>query len=56
MTDCYDYIDEASGRHSKIIADDVYDIMMANKVRPPLPPRHATYACISTARVHPPGS
>ena len=32
MTDCYDYIDEASGRHSKIIADDVYDIMMANKV------------------------
>jgi hypothetical protein len=38
MTDCYDYIDEASGRHSKIIADDVYDIMMANKVSPPLPP------------------
>ena len=32
VTDCYDFIDEASGRPSKLIADDVYEIIMANKV------------------------
>jgi ribonucleoside-diphosphate reductase alpha subunit len=31
MTDCYHYIDRASGRNSKLIADDVYDIIMKNK-------------------------
>ena len=37
VTDCYDFIDEASGRPSKLIADDVYGIIMANKVWPPKP-------------------
>ncbi|KAJ1485938.1 ribonucleotide reductase R1 subunit, partial [Baffinella frigidus] len=31
VTDCYDYVDEASGRPSKLIADDVYKIIMDNK-------------------------
>jgi len=31
MTDCYNYIDTASGRRCKTIADDVYEIIMANK-------------------------
>jgi hypothetical protein len=33
MTDCFDYVDVASGRRCKTIADDVYAIIMANKVR-----------------------
>ena len=40
VTDCYDFIDEASGRPSKLIADDVYGIIMANKVWPPKPSIH----------------
>ena len=31
MTDCYTYVDAASGRASKMIADDVYEIIMKNK-------------------------
>ena len=31
MTDCYTYVDAASGRASKTIADDVYEIIMKNK-------------------------
>ena len=31
MTDCYTYIDPSSGRKSQLIADDVYEIIMANK-------------------------
>eukprot|EP00960_Hanusia_phi_P028010 747154-Hanusia_phi.AAC.2 len=31
MTDCYSYVDQSSGRKSQLIADDVYEIIMANK-------------------------
>eukprot|EP00961_Rhodomonas_salina_P190081 2564548-Rhodomonas_salina.2 len=31
MTDCHEYIDVKSGRKSKLIADDVYEIIMKNK-------------------------
>ena len=37
MTDCYTYVDAASGRASKMIADDVYEIIKEVRDQPPPP-------------------
>jgi hypothetical protein len=34
MTALYEYVDEASGRASKLIADNVYQIIKKNAVSP----------------------
>ena len=31
MTDCHQYVDSKSGRDCKLIADDVYEIIMKHK-------------------------